>query len=490
MADWVRGHRENLEFFTNVQARGSGGGGAIGIGGALGDLVGGLIRQHQVNTIQGALNERVQSYQRALDALETVAKQKTCAVPMTAKITQWSKHAHEKAKASCKVAGLPELVDITENLEDYQVPCDFSVPLKVRCDSGGCQKSFASADLANATMGGNGTKDAAISGRPLRVAILPAGFHPNERRRYFEPIEDSLEFTEEFIRDSQFLELEYSYYSGRGIPGMEEVWNWDTVRNEPRKLHIFQHGKGNDVDLIITPLFELGLAPLNERQSGNEFEIISSDVYLFDMHRRQMYFRKGGNKADQIKQAVREMFSGYLKSIGMTESTSAILSAKVSEGPGSEGLRIAVLPFWGSTNWYPYDDRLDEWFEAITHDMLVDDARLEPGFSFYRDEAPAGVDIGLERVWRLSGTKRTPNETALAQIGSGLSADGFLLLRYHLFGSNFDSMRDVEILVFDVSTRRIYSTISEGSVITISDREDKVRLAIRSALSKFLAGHH
>jgi hypothetical protein len=67
-------------------------------------------------------------------------------------------------------------------------------------------------------------------------------------------------------------------------------------------------------------LFELRLPTLTERQqSEGGFRLVSTDIYLFDIPREQMYVGHGENTADQISQSIRDMFSGYLKSIGMPD---------------------------------------------------------------------------------------------------------------------------------------------------------------------------
>ena len=69
------------------------------------------------------------------EALETVAIQKKCAVPTTAKIARWTLQAEAVAKDGCTTPGPAKLIAATGNQEDYQFSCENEAPLLIRCSS-------------------------------------------------------------------------------------------------------------------------------------------------------------------------------------------------------------------------------------------------------------------------------------------------------------------------------------------------------------------
>jgi hypothetical protein len=73
------------------------------------------------------------------EALESVAIQKKCSMPTTAKIARWSVQADAAAKESCTTPGPGKLIAATGNQEDYQFPCAGEAPLLVRCEPDGCR---------------------------------------------------------------------------------------------------------------------------------------------------------------------------------------------------------------------------------------------------------------------------------------------------------------------------------------------------------------
>ena len=74
------------------------------------------------------------------EALETVAIEKSCAIPITAKISKWALLAQKAAKENCNIPGMPKLISATGTQEDYQVPCDSGEMLIVRCETGECRE--------------------------------------------------------------------------------------------------------------------------------------------------------------------------------------------------------------------------------------------------------------------------------------------------------------------------------------------------------------
>lgn len=133
-----------------------------------------------------------------------------------------------------------------------------------------------------------------------------------------------------------------------------------------------------------------------------------------------------------------------------------------------------------------YYDRGDEWLEALSRKVISRDGNLELRFSSYGDETPAGVDIGLERVWRSSGGSRKPNLEALAQIGRSLQVDAVILLGYQLLGSPYVAASlTIDAYVFDVAAQKLYSKTENVGAYDASNREQAVAPVIASALSQF-----
>ena len=73
------------------------------------------------------------------EALETVAIQKNCSVPTTAKIARWAHLARDPAEEHCISPSQPTLIAATGETEDYQVPCGSEAPVMVRCEKGECR---------------------------------------------------------------------------------------------------------------------------------------------------------------------------------------------------------------------------------------------------------------------------------------------------------------------------------------------------------------
>jgi len=90
------------------------------------------------------------------------------------------------------------------------------------------------------------------------------------------------------------------YKSGwKGLFAIEK----DAMAFQTLKHNLIDWGREKlDVDVMFMALFEIdrhGFGQNNDYES--RFRIVSSDLYLFDVRRRQMYFRKGGDRADKIK---------------------------------------------------------------------------------------------------------------------------------------------------------------------------------------------
>lgn len=73
------------------------------------------------------------------EALETVAIQKGCPVPTTAKISRWAHLAKKPAEERCLAPALPTMIAATGDTEDYQVGCGSEAPVMVRCEQGECR---------------------------------------------------------------------------------------------------------------------------------------------------------------------------------------------------------------------------------------------------------------------------------------------------------------------------------------------------------------
>lgn len=73
------------------------------------------------------------------EALETVAIQKNCSVPTTAKIARWAHLARKPAEEQCLTPALPTMIAATGDTEDYQVGCGSDAPVMVRCEKGECR---------------------------------------------------------------------------------------------------------------------------------------------------------------------------------------------------------------------------------------------------------------------------------------------------------------------------------------------------------------
>lgn len=73
------------------------------------------------------------------EALETVAIQKNCSVPATAKIARWAHLAQKPAEEHCVTPAAPTLVAATGMTEDYSVACGAEPPVMIRCENSECR---------------------------------------------------------------------------------------------------------------------------------------------------------------------------------------------------------------------------------------------------------------------------------------------------------------------------------------------------------------
>ena len=254
------------------------------------------------------------------EALGTAAMQKGCDVPMAARLPKWAGLAHTKAREICKIAGFPALVSVTREVEIYQVTCDFASSLVLRCDKDACQKRTDTEQTTSTALAGGKAATSAPLVPPLRVAIFRVGFQPRTQAIYFDKIDDVTEHIEAFSNTSDLLELVYSFHSNQAIADTEDLWLSTIIpgrihlaytRNAPMMYTTLSVGEKIGADIVIMTLFEL-----TDLRSDSP-RIYSSDIYLFDVRHRQMYFRKGGGTVAEVENSVEELILGFLQFAGI-----------------------------------------------------------------------------------------------------------------------------------------------------------------------------
>ncbi len=162
------------------------------------------------------------------------------------------------------------------------------------------------------------------------------------------------------------------------------------------------------------------------------------------------------------------------------KSTPAVLSAT------GEKLRIAIVPFWGRSQYAPYVNGHDDWLEEVARKIVSEEDVLEVVFSSYEGKPPNGVNTDLEQVWQSAGGRRIPNTDALTELGKALSANAILVIGYWLTGDDNQYMTTLEAYVFDVMQQKLYATADNVGLVTSPTRSDMAGKVIRTALAEYM----
>ncbi len=162
------------------------------------------------------------------------------------------------------------------------------------------------------------------------------------------------------------------------------------------------------------------------------------------------------------------------------KSTPAVLAA------AGEKLRIAIVPFWGRSQYSPYVNGHDGWLEEVARSIVSKEDLLEIVFSSYEQIPPEGVKTELEQVWQSVGGRRIPNTEALTKLGQALSANAVLVIGYWLTGDDNQYMTTLEAYVFDVMRQKLYATADNIGLVTSPTRSDTAAKVIRTALAEYM----
>lgn len=162
------------------------------------------------------------------------------------------------------------------------------------------------------------------------------------------------------------------------------------------------------------------------------------------------------------------------------KSTPAALAA------AGEKLRVAIVPFWGRSQYSPYVNGHDGWLEEVVRGIVFREEALEVVFSSYDGELPAGINADLEQVWRPAGGRRVPNTEALTKLGKALSANAVLVIGYRLTGDNDQYMTTLEAYVFDVTRQKLYSKADSVGLVTSPTGSETAAGIIRTALAEYM----
>ncbi len=162
------------------------------------------------------------------------------------------------------------------------------------------------------------------------------------------------------------------------------------------------------------------------------------------------------------------------------KSTPAVLAA------AGEKLRIAIVPFWGRSQYSPYVNGHDDWLEEVARSIVSEKDVLEIVFSSYQGRPPDGINTELDQVWQSVGGRRIPNTEALTKLGKALSANAILVIGYWLTGDDNQYMTTLEAYVFDVMRQKLYATADNVGLVTSPTRSDTAAEVIRTALAEYM----
>jgi hypothetical protein len=162
------------------------------------------------------------------------------------------------------------------------------------------------------------------------------------------------------------------------------------------------------------------------------------------------------------------------------KSTPAVLAA------GGEKLRVAIVPFWGRSQYSPYVNGHDGWLEELARNIVSEKEALEIVYSSYQSKPPDGINTDLDQIWQSAGGRRIPNTEALTELGNALSANAVLVIGYWLTGGNDQYMTTLEAYVFDVMRQKLYATADNVGLVTSPTRSDMAAEIIRTALSEYM----
>lgn len=162
------------------------------------------------------------------------------------------------------------------------------------------------------------------------------------------------------------------------------------------------------------------------------------------------------------------------------KSTPAVLTS------AGEKLRVAIVPFWGSSQNSLYINGHDQWLEELARNIVSKHDKLDVVFSSYAQKPPEGVNTELEQVWDSTGGRRVPNTDALLKIGNELSVNAVLILGYRISGDNDLYMTMLEAYVFDVSRQKLYSSGNNVGLVTSPTRTDLAANIVRTVLAEYM----
>jgi len=162
------------------------------------------------------------------------------------------------------------------------------------------------------------------------------------------------------------------------------------------------------------------------------------------------------------------------------KSTPAVLAS------AGEKLRIAIVPFWGRSQYSAYVNGHDDWLEEVAQNIVSEQSVLEIVFSSYQGKPPEGVNTNLEQVWQSAGGRRIPNTDSLTELGKALSANAVLVVGYWLTGDDNQYMTTLEAYVFDVMRQKLYATADNVGLVTSPTRSDTAGEIIRTALAEYM----
>lgn len=146
---------------------------------------------------------------------------------------------------------------------------------------------------------------------------------------------------------------------------------------------------------------------------------------------------------------------------------------------------LAILPFWGKTNWSSYVDWNDETLNDITVMVIERTPSVSLRFSAFDGGAKREIIPPRGNIWKSSGIWRKPDAEAVFALGKKLEVDAVLLHYYALLqpGHTDPSHITLDTYLLDIERRKVLHRRGE---VAYRDMERIAEELTQAVLSDFL----
>ena len=146
---------------------------------------------------------------------------------------------------------------------------------------------------------------------------------------------------------------------------------------------------------------------------------------------------------------------------------------------------LAILPFWGRTNWNPYVDWNDETLNDITVMVIEQTPSVSLLFSTFDGGARREITTPLGKIWKSSGIWRKPDAEVVFALGNKLGVDAVLMHYYAVLQPAYTDPSHITLDAYLLDIERREVLHRRGDVV-YRDMERTAEELTRAVLSDFL----